>query len=397
MNSFGAWIFLSSSIFLFALLLRERWKRMRAMADTERLMQKREAMRRSLEHLSEGVVLLGAQDEVLYANPAANHLLGAKEGQLPKNRPRIAQYTEHQGVALMVKQAYSDETRRQVFEEVEGEDGHPMMEVTLAPAGPQRRLMVLQDLRADEAVHRKRRDFVANASHELKTPISALVGLLDLLEVVPENKRKDIILRAQRNALSLSNLVDDLLALTRAESPDWRPSPKVLNLTKCVEEVIEPLRDRAEKKGLTIDLAKPELPVKILADPFALHTVVQNLVLNAVVYTQSGGVMVEIAPAKDGVLRIRVRDTGPGIDPEILPRIFERFFRGDVAHSRASGGTGLGLALVRNLLRHMGGRVSVQSTPGMGTDFLVELPENPAKPLAGATLGAPLREPPTRC
>lgn len=384
MNSSTAWIFLGSSLLLLVLWLRERWKRMSANVDTERLMHKREAMRRSLEHLSEGVVLLGTQNEVLYANPAANHLLGAQDGQLPKQRPRIAEYTEHQGVAQMVKQSYSDETRRQVFEGAAGEDEHPLMEVTLAPAGPQRRLMVLQDLRADEAVDRKRRDFVANASHELKTPISALVGLLDLLEDVPESKREDLILRARRNALSLSNLVDDLLALTRAESPDWRPSPKALDLTESVEEVLEQLRMRAEEKGLSLEFAKPEQSVEILADPFALHTIIQNLVLNAVVYTQSGGVMVELATASDGSLRLRVRDTGPGIDPEILPRIFERFFRGDVAHSRASGGTGLGLALVRNLLRHMGGRISVQSTPGVGTDFLVELPSNPAEPLAGA-------------
>lgn len=380
-----SWIFFAISLALFALWLRERWLRKNATDDTESLMHKREAMRRSLEHLSEGVVLLGKENEVLYANPAANHLLDAKEEQLPKHRPGLAKYTKHQGVVEMVEQSYSDETRRRLFEEGDGIGDHPMMEVTLAPAGPQRRLMVLQDLRADEAVDRKRRDFVANASHELKTPISAIVGLLDLLESVPSEKRADLLDRARRNAISLSNLVDDLLALTRAESPDWKPSPKALDLVESVEEVMTPLRETAEAKGLTLDLVKPNRPIEILADPFALHTIVQNLVLNAVVYTQAGSVIVELAQGQDGILSIQVRDTGPGIDAETLPRIFERFFRGDVAHSRASGGTGLGLALVRNLLRHMGGRIRVQSAPGVGTDFLVELPSNPAEPLAGAS------------
>jgi two-component system phosphate regulon sensor histidine kinase PhoR len=244
--------------------------------------------------------------------------------------------------------------------------------------------MVLQDLRADEAVDRKRRDFVANASHELKTPISALVGLLDLLEDVPHEKRADLLQRARRNAMSLSNLVDDLLALTRAESPDWKPSPETLDLSLSVHEVIDPLKERAEETGLRLDLILPRRPVEFLADPFAFRTILQNLVLNAVVYTQNGSVVVEVGEENQGIICIRVRDTGPGIDSEVLPRIFERFFRGDVAHSRASGGTGLGLALVRNLLRHMGGRISVQSTPGEGTDFLVELPPTPSEPFAGA-------------
>jgi len=385
MDSTTAWIFLLSSGLLLGLWLRERWLRTSALAETEKLTHKREAMRRSLEHLSEGVVLLGSQNEVLYANPAANHLLGAKLEQLPKQRPRFSQYTKHQALLQMVEESYSDETHRRVFEEDRGGEGLAMMEVTLAPAGPQRRLMVLQDLSADEAVDRKRRDFVANASHELKTPISALVGLLDLLDSVPAEKRPDLMGRARRNALSLSNLVDDLLALTRAESPDWRPSPEVLDLRARMEEVIFPLQEQAMAKGLSLDFIVQQEGIEILADSFAFRTIVQNLVLNAVVYTQTGTVTVELSQSGDGLTKILVRDTGPGIDPLVLPRIFERFFRGDVAHSRASGGTGLGLALVRNLLRHMGGRISVQSTPGAGTDFLVELPETPASPLAGAS------------
>ncbi|MFK5955351.1 MAG: PAS domain-containing sensor histidine kinase [Planctomycetota bacterium] len=385
MDSQSAWIFLASTILLLALLLRERWLRSSASAETEKLTHKREAMRRSLEHLAEGVILLGTQNEVLYANPAAEHLLGADARKKSKQRPRLRQYTQHNGLIQMVEETEATETRRRMFEEEGGEEGLAMMEVTLAPAGPQRRLLVVQDLRADEAVDRKRRDFVANASHELKTPISALVGLLDLLEDVPQEKHADLLDRARRNAISLSNLVDDLLALTRAESPDWKPSPEVLDLGFCMGEIIDPLKIRAEEKGLGLDIFLPQNPVEILADAFAFRTVLQNLVLNAVVYTHEGGVTVNLEAEDRGITRIRICDTGPGIDPEVLPRIFERFFRGDVAHSRASGGTGLGLALVRNLLRHMGGRISVQSTPGMGTEFLVELPSTPSEPLAGAS------------
>lgn len=383
----SSWILLASSTILLFLWIQEFRRRTTAGKEAEVLTQKREAMRRSLEHLTEGVVLLGASEEVLYANPAADHLLGNGSADAGRGRPRLGQYTSHASLVQMVEETPGADTKRQVFE-LEGGDANnqaPMIQVTLAPAGPRRRLMVVQDLRADEEVNRKRRDFVANASHELKTPIAALVGLLDLMDEVPEAKRKDLMKRAQRNALGLSNLVNDLLALTRAESADWQPSPKVLDLHEMVPEVLQSLRDRAAEKGLALQVDLPETPTTVLADPFAFRTVLHNLALNAVVYTETGQVTVTLTTSADGTFQLQVEDTGPGIDPEVLPRIFERFFRGDVAHSRASGGTGLGLALVRNLVQQMGGRVSVQSTPGQGTLFLVELPRDPAIPLAGAS------------
>ncbi|MHC4824117.1 MAG: sensor histidine kinase [Planctomycetota bacterium] len=384
--STASWTLLLCSLLLLFLWVREMRLRLVAGRDAETLTQKREAMRRSLEHLTEGVVLLGAHGEVLYANPAADHLLGAADSHADGGRPRLGEYTSHASLVLMVEGTPNEDTRRQVFELEAGGGGdqHPMLQVTLAPAGPRRRLMVVQDLRADEEVNRKRRDFVANASHELKTPIAALVGLLDLMEEVPEDKRAELLERARRNALGLSNLVDDLLALTRAESAEWQPSPKVLDLQVMVPEVLQSLEDRAADKGLELKIVLPEAPATILADAFAFRTVLHNLALNAVVYTELGEVTITLSKPLDGGTELRVADTGPGIDPEVLPRIFERFFRGDVAHSRASGGTGLGLSLVRNLVQQMGGRVSVQSTPGKGTLFLVELPANPSMPLADA-------------
>lgn len=384
MPPYFAWVFLSSSCLMTALWLNERIKRKRALRDTETLAIKREAMRRSLEHLAEGVVLLGTQNQVLYANPAAQALLDVHDRRALEDHGKLERLTRHGGVVEMVSHTPLEETRRQVFE-VEGmDDDLPMLEVTLAPAGPQRRLMVMQDLRADEAVDRKRRDFVANASHELKTPIAALIGMLDLLDSVPEDRRADLLDRARRNAMSLSNLLDDLLALTRSESPQWRPQPSVLDLHAEVQAVLDPLMKQVKEKGLELHANLPQAPTEVYADAFSFRTVLQNLVLNAVVYTEEGTVTLDVVQDDQGITRVRVADTGPGIDPEVLPRIFERFFRGDVAHSRASGGTGLGLALVRNLLRRMGGRVSVQSTPGLGTTFLVELPRDPAEPLAGA-------------
>lgn len=344
---------------------------------------KREAMRRILEHLAEGVVLLGERGEVRYANPAAATLLGATLPPAQGERPPLDEYTVRRNVTSLVARTPHSETVRRVVEEVGGDTPARALMLTLAPAGPGRRLLVVEDLRADAAVARKRRDFVANASHELKTPIAALIGLLDLLDAVPEASRADLLERCRRNARSLANMAEDLLGLARAEDPDWRPAPRKVDLAVLSAEVVEGFRDAAAGKGLTLEW-EPGGVHEHLLDPGCYSTVLRNLVGNAVNYTQKGTVSVSLERLAGGGVSVEVKDSGPGIDPQVLPSIFERFFRGDPAHSRASGGTGLGLSIVRNLLRRMGGRIDVSSRPGQGSTFRVELPANPAQPLPGA-------------
>lgn len=336
-----------------------------------------------LEHLSEGVLLLEERGEVCWANPAAHGMFRAEPIAEGETRT-VTAFTGLSSLQAWVDRNPRSERMRHSFE-VERDTGEiQSLEMTLIPAGDGQRLAILQDLQLGALVDKRRRDFVANASHELKTPIAAILGMLDLLDQVEESQRADLLERARRNAQGLGNLVDDMLQLSRADDPDWRPAPSPLDLDALIGEVLEDLQDAAREKGLRLDYL-PEAPgLDLLADRFSLKTVVQNLVLNAVVYTREGKVDVTTRNPQPGVLRISVRDTGPGIDPETLPRIFERFFRGDVAHSRASGGTGLGLAIVRNLLRRMGGRISVRSEPGVGSEFVVELPTNPTRPLASS-------------
>lgn len=356
-----------------------------AESDLLELVRKREAMRRCLEHLSEGVVLLGDRNEVRYANPAAVTLLGAYRPPAHGGQRRLlSEFAPMGAVVALVDATNAAETVRRVVETGgESERNRRALNVTLAPAGPGRRLLVLEDAGADAAVARKRRDFVANASHELKTPIAALIGLLDLLDQVDEEAQPDLLERCRRNARSLANMTEDLLGLARAEDPDWRASPQPTLLFETTSAVVEDYRDAAESKGLELELLASELPPHLL-DPDSYTTVLRNLVGNAVNYTQEGKVTVTLAGLPDGRAQFEVVDTGPGIDPDTLPSIFERFYRGDPARSRATGGTGLGLAIVRNLLRRMGGRISVTSREGEGTSFRVELPADPARPLLGA-------------
>jgi signal transduction histidine kinase len=376
LTTFLTWAFAALAAIFILAWSRERSLRGQALRRLRELGEKREAMRRCLEFLSEGVVLLGPRDEVLYVNPAALGLLASDYRPQGGARPPLADLSSAPELLSFVAETEPSASRRQVIEIDRGEEQRDAtLELTLAEAGMARRLLVLRDVKADEQVDRKRQDFVANASHELKTPIAALIGLLDLIDLVPEEKRAELMERARRNAHGLANMTEDLLALARAEAGDWQPSPRQVDLDQEVDRVLEPLREAANAKGLKLKAQLSPRSREIWLDPFALRTILQNLVGNGITYTEAGQVMLvaDVTP-DDTRLLLEVSDTGPGIDPEIQPRIFERFFRGDVAHSRETGGTGLGLSIVRHLVRRVGGRLSLHSVPGEGSTFRVELP-----------------------
>lgn len=377
-----SWFFaiLAAVAVLFA--FRERRLRREAQAELDQLALRGESMRRVLEHLNDGALLLGREGEVLYRNAAALHLLGSSgEGQASPTK--LDQLTQNAPVLKAVA-AHRGGTERQVITtKAEGEE--PLaLELTIAPAGPDRRLLVLRDVRTSATVERKRRDFVTNASHELKTPIAALIGMLDLMELVSEEKRADLMERSRRNALSLARMTEDLLGIARAEDPDWRPSPRQVDVAETIDEVLALVESSAAAKQLELEFEISERPYPLECDPTCLQTVVRNLVQNAINYTPSGKVTIRVERSEGLGARIEVEDTGPGIDPEVLPRIFERFFRGDPAHSRATGGTGLGLSIVRNLVNRMGGRIAVDSRSGEGSLFRVELPDQAEKRLPGS-------------
>ncbi|MHC4837698.1 MAG: sensor histidine kinase [Planctomycetota bacterium] len=376
MTTFLTWAFAALAAIFILAWSRERSLRGQELRRLRELGEKREAMRRCLEFLSEGVVLLGPRDEVLYVNPAALGLLASDYRPQGGARPPLADLSSAPELLSFVAETEPSASRRQVIEIDRGEEQRDAtLELTLAEAGMARRLLVLRDVKADEQVDRKRQDFVANASHELKTPIAALIGLLDLVDLVPEEKRAELMERARRNAHGLANMTEDLLALARAEAGDWQPSPRQVDLDQEVDRVLEPLREAANAKGLKLKAQLSPRSREIWLDPFALRTILQNLVGNGITYTEAGQVtlVADVTP-DDTRLLLEVSDTGPGIDPEIQPRIFERFFRGDVAHSREVGGTGLGLSIVRHLVRRVGGRLSLHSVPGEGSTFRVELP-----------------------
>ncbi|WP_026363199.1 ATP-binding protein [Methylopila sp. M107] len=254
----------------------------------------------------------------------------------------------------------------------------------LVEGEPKAIVISLRDLTEQRRSERMRGDFVANASHELRTPLASLLGFIETLQGPARNdpaaREKFLeIMRAQANRMS--RLIDDLLSLSRIELKAHVRPRDVVDLASLVRGVADALAPLARERGVELDLSAARAEVHVRGDRDELIRVAENLIENAIKYGQSGKrVEVGVEDAADGP-RLVVRDFGPGVAPEHLPRLTERFYRVDVAESRDKGGTGLGLALVKHILQRHGGRLTIESAAGAGATFTAVLRRaNVAKP-----------------
>jgi signal transduction histidine kinase len=216
-------------------------------------------------------------------------------------------------------------------------------------------------------------EFIGNVSHEVRNPIFSISGYLEALGTsrLSEEQRTRYAEKGLNNLQRLQNLFNDLIEIARLEYREDLIDRRVFNLKDLVDEVVEMLRPKADKKGLNLEVDIPSFEVN--ADRSRIRQVLVNLIENAIAYTDEGTVRCRVTRRKDKV-RIDVVDTGKGIPEEHLERIFERFYRVDPHRSRESGGTGLGLSIVNQILQAHGESVSVESTEGRGTRFQFELP-----------------------
>ena len=243
-----------------------------------------------------------------------------------------------------------------------------------------------------EALERVRSEFVANVSHELRTPLTIAGGFALTLAKgdPPLEKRQQFAKSILANTRRMQRIVEALLDLSRIESGVWTPRPEQVDLHALLAEIFEDVQDLAGEKPLEIvsDLSTEAEVVN--ADRIAVRQILGNLVENAVRHTQAGQISVFSEPEPGGVW-VGVRDTGEGIPPQHLPKIFERFYRVDTARSRESGGTGLGLAIVKHLIEAHGGTITAESTLGLGTTIRVFFPAPQTKkrsPLVAPALAA---------
>jgi two-component system phosphate regulon sensor histidine kinase PhoR len=234
---------------------------------------------------------------------------------------------------------------------------------------------VFHDVTEIRRLEGMRRDFVANVSHELKTPLTAIRGFAETLRAgdVPLAQQQaylDVILR---HAERLARLIDDILELSRIEGRQQPFSPGEVDVARIATLLLRDMQPQLEARHIQAELA-PGARGVAFADRRAVEQILSNLLDNAIKYTEEGG-RIQVRVAESGSqLRIEVQDDGIGIPPADLPRVFERFYRVDKARSRDLGGTGLGLAIVKHLAQAQGGEVSARSVPSEGSTFQVVLP-----------------------
>ena len=246
-------------------------------------------------------------------------------------------------------------------------------------------VLSFRDVTDARRLERMRVDFVANASHELRTPLASLMGFIETLQGPARNDTaaRERFLQIMRDqARRMARLIDDLLSLSRIEMKAHVQPCEAVDLVGVVRHIVDTLRPLAEDRGVAIVCVFPEAAVTVRGDRDELLRVFENLIENAVKYGQSGRrveVTIEVAD-EGGEASVSIRDYGPGIAPEHLPRLTERFYRVDVAASREKGGTGLGLAIVKHIVNHHRGRMSVESIVGEGALFCVSLPLFPPSP-----------------
>jgi two-component system phosphate regulon sensor histidine kinase PhoR len=241
--------------------------------------------------------------------------------------------------------------------------------------------ITVHDLTPIRRVEEMRADFVANVSHELRTPLAALTGFIETLQGPARDDpaaRERFLGIMQAQAWRMARLIDDLLSLSRIELRAHQRPDTPVDLVPIVRQIVDGLQTLARDRDVVLEVAAPAEPLMVLGDRDELIRLFENLIENGLKYGASGKrVDIALAPvaASDGEdeARVSVRDYGPGIAAEHLPRLTERFYRVDVGESRAQGGTGLGLALVKHILNRHHGRLSIESREGEGATFTVRL------------------------
>jgi signal transduction histidine kinase len=302
-----------------------------------------------LSSMTEGVILLDSRGTPVYVNPAAGSLIGSATA-LPRH------VVEGDVSEFSVRHPQQRELR-----------------ATTSPIAESYKLVVIQDVTESRRTDDMRREFVSSVSHELKTPVAGILASAETLEVSAAEDPPSVsrfVGSLLTEARRLSKLVEDLLDLARLEQE--APQFEKVTLSDLVEFEIARVGDFASRKSLSLQ-AEIKPGVEVMGNTEDLTLAVRNLLVNALRYTEDGGVTARLE-APDGRAVFSVSDTGPGIPAKDLPRIFERFYRVDKARSRETGGTGLGLSIVRHVAERHGGEVRAESELGRGSTFTLSLP-----------------------
>jgi two-component system, OmpR family, phosphate regulon sensor histidine kinase PhoR len=343
-----------------------------------------------LKEFRDGILICDQQGQILQINLSLKNFLHLNEDALGKQANQIIREESFQNLLSTVLK-----TGNSCAEEItlEGNLGHEMFfEVHLVPIfmpvpseetatesltefdqSADGCVIIFHNITDIRKTEKMRRDFVANVSHELRTPLSAIEGYSETLldgALDDQNVCRDFINVIYRHSLRLTQLVEDLLDLSKLESPDYKPEFSPISLQNLIHQAFVLVADKAAEKGITISVDTPESLPLVMAEFSSLQQVLTNLLDNAIKYTPTqGDVTVQVFEDHKGKIQVDVKDNGIGIEAKYLPRIFERFYRVDKARSREMGGTGLGLSIVKHIIQLHGGEIWVESKVNEGSTF----------------------------
>ncbi len=343
-----------------------------------------------IEAMPDPILLVDYEQTVIRANASAGRSFEAPEPPVPLGRvlrdpgviAGVSGALNHAAASSVSFSPSSDRTKQfsARIEPVELGDGR------------RGALLALREQTEQVMIERMRSDFVANASHEIRTPLASIQGCIETLRgpARHDSQARDTFLEIMaQEADRMARLVDDLLSLSRIELAAHQPPRERCDLREVVTHAVDRLRATAKQGGVGIALDLPGNLPAVTGDADQLHQLFVNLVDNAIKYGGEGTVVrvsavaLDAAPADSGAasgrpcVRVAIADQGPGIAPEHLPRLTERFYRVDTRHSRRLRGTGLGLAIVKHILRRHQGHLAIASTVGAGSTFAVLLPTAP--------------------
>jgi two-component system, OmpR family, phosphate regulon sensor histidine kinase PhoR len=336
-----------------------------------------ELLSATVNEMREGVLVIDSEMRVVASNRAAGQLFLPSESLI--NSRRLTELTRNPAVY----DAFLDGVRGTERSGVRVEIHAPTRRVfdlrviplRVSTRGVEGAVGVFFDVTRLERLENVRQEFLSNVSHELRTPLTAIVALSETLEtgaIDDADNNRRFLGMIQKNAARMHRLIDDILELSAIEAGNVTVRPESVPLRGLIEDVIGSLANLAAAKKVSLrNLVAPQ--TEVVADPHRMTQMLTNLIENAIKFNRDGG-SVSVTHECNGRDRIAVADTGEGIPSHHLDRLFERFYRVDRARSRELGGTGLGLAIVKHLARSHGGEVTVSSTLGEGTEFVIELP-----------------------
>jgi len=332
-----------------------------------------------LNNTVNGIVMIGAEGRLTYANPAAASLLGLHDDFMGRKHIEVISTYELLDMIDQARNSMQAVKRSIVLHTL----GARTVEANVVPIRneqitSQDILLVLNDITEIKRLEKVRKDFIANVSHELKTPVATISGFAETVLDESGKNQENVIEFTQiiyDEAQRLSLLIYDLLELSKLESDENNLNMQTLDLSHLVGENVDRMVKVARLRKINIEYNQPPKSIELISDPDSINQILSNLLDNAIKYSMDEGqIEVKLEELSDQV-KISVSDSGIGIPGKEIPRIFERFYRVDKARSRKTGGTGLGLAIVKHLVENLGGQITVESTLGQGSTFSFTIPK----------------------